>query len=168
MSAPDSGSPSSRRRWLVPLLVASVAVNLVIVGAAFSEQFWPDHGERKGSHRSADLMPRSFFGALDDVRREELVEVFRARKTEWREERRALRDAAAAYANALEREPFEAQPALSAIEDHTARSHQLVDLGAAVAADLVGALSPEERRALAKAIRDRLEQERQRRERRER
>lgn len=168
MSAPDSGSPSPRRRWLVPLLVVSVAVNLVIVGAAVSGQFWPDHGGRKSSHRSADLMPRSFFRGLDDERREELVEVFRARKTEWREERRALRDAATAFADALEREPFDAAQAQTAIADHAARSHQLVDLGAAVAADLVEALTPDERRDLAQAIRERLEQERQRRERRKR
>lgn len=168
MSAPDSGSPSPRRRWLVPLLVVSIAVNLVIVGAAVSGQFWPDHGGRKSSHRSADLMPRSFFRGLDDERREELVEVFRARKTEWREERRALRDAATAFADALERKPFDAAQAQTAIADHAARSHQLVDLGAAVAADLVEALTPDERRDLAQAIRERLEQERQRRERRKR
>ncbi|HUE46366.1 MAG TPA: periplasmic heavy metal sensor [Aestuariivirgaceae bacterium] len=169
MSAPDSGPPPlRRRRWLVPLLVASVAVNLVIVGAAVSGQVWPDHDGGKSSHRSADLMPRSFFRALDDERREELVEVFRARKTEWREERGALSDAAAALADALEREPFKAPQAQSAIADHAARSHQLVDLGAAVAADLIEALTPEERRDLAQAIRQRIEEDRQRRARRER
>jgi Spy/CpxP family protein refolding chaperone len=168
MSAPDSGSPSPRRRWLVPLLVASVAVNLVIAGAALSGQVWPNHDARKSSHRSADLMPRSFFRALDDARREELVEVFRARKTEWREERGALGDAAAALADALEREPFDAPQAQSAIADHAARSHQLVDLGAAVAADLVEALTPSERRDLAHAIRQRIEEDRQRRARRDR
>jgi uncharacterized membrane protein len=169
MSTPDSDSQSPRRRrWLVPLLVASVAVNLVIVGAAVSGQVWPDHDGRKSSHRSADLMPRSFFRALDDERREELVEVFRARKTEWREERRALRDAATALADALEGEPFDAQLAQSAIVDHAARSHQLIDLGAAVAADLVEALSPSERRDLAQAIRQRIEEDRQRRARRKR
>lgn len=169
MSAPDSGPPSPRRRrWLVPLLVASVAINLVIVGAAVSGQVWPDHDGRKSSHRSADLMPRSFFRDLDDERREELVGVFRSRRSEWREERGALRDAAAALADALEREPFDVQLTHSAIADHAARSHQLVDLGAAVAADLVEALTPAERRDLARAIRDRVEEDRQRRARRER
>jgi Spy/CpxP family protein refolding chaperone len=152
----------------MPLLVASVAVNLVIVGAAVSGQVWPDRDGRKSSHRSADLMPRSFFRALDDARREELVEVFRARKVEWREERGALSDAAAALADALESEPFDAPQAQSAIADHAARSHQLVELGAAVAADLVEALTPEERLELAQAIRQRIEEDRQRRARRER
>ena len=168
MSAPDSGPPSPRNRWLIPLLVASVAVNLLIVGAAVSGQVWPDRDGRKSSHRSADLMPRSFFRALDEERREQLVEVFRTRKTEWREERGALSAAAAALADALESEPFEAPQAQSAIADHAARSHQLVELGAAVAADLVEALTPEERRDLAQAIRQRIEEDRQRRARRER
>ncbi|MFW6076154.1 MAG: periplasmic heavy metal sensor [Hyphomicrobiales bacterium] len=172
MSTPDSGPPPAPprriRRWLVPLLVASVAINLVIVGAAVSEQFWSDHGGRKSAHRAADLMPRAFFRQLEDERRSELVEVFRARKPQYREDRQTLRDAAAALADALEREPFDAQPAQSAIDDHTAGSHQLVDLGATVAGELVEALTPEERRALAEAIRNRLEEARERRERRSR
>ena len=172
MSAPDQRPPKPAaghtRRWLMPLLVASLGFNLVIVGAGVSGHFWPGHDERKSSHSLADLMPRSFFRDLDDQRRDELVEVFRARKTEWREERRALRDAAAALADALEREPFDPQLAQSAIADHAGRSHRLIDVGAAVAEDLVGNLTPAERRDLAQAIRDRLEQDRQRRERRSR
>ncbi len=163
-SQPTLGN--SRRRWLIPLLVASLAVNLVIVGATLSGRFWPQHGERGGLNRSADLMPRSFFRELDDQRRDELVEVFRARKTEWREERRALSAAAAAYADALEREPYDVPSAQSAIAEHTAKSHRLIDLGATVAGDLTEALAPEERRALAAAIRQRLEEDRERRERR--
>ena len=172
MSASDQGpskpAAGRTRRWLMPLLVASLGFNLVIVGAGVSGQFWPGHHERRSSHNTADLMPRSFFKELDDQRREELVEVFRARRTEWRAERRALKDAAAALADALEREPFDAQPAQSAIAEHTAKSHQLIDLGATVATDLVEALAGEERQALAAAIRQRLEEDRQRRERRER
>jgi len=172
MSASDQGPPQPpagrTRRWLMPLLVASLALNLVIVGIGVSGQFRPGHHEQRSSHSSADLMPRAFFRELDDQRRDELVEVFRARKTDWREERRALRDAAAALADALEREPFEPQLAQSAIAGHAGSSHRLIDIGAAVAEELVGKLTPEERRDLAQAIRHRLEQDRQRRERRSR
>jgi Spy/CpxP family protein refolding chaperone len=167
MSPPDSASPSppsSRsRRWLVGLLVASMAVNLLIVGAAFSGWIWPEHGERGGFHRSFDLLPRQFFAELDQQRRAELAAVFRARKTEFREQHRALRDAAAALADALEREPYDPPLAQSAIAEHSGRSHQLIDLGATTAATLVETLTPEERRALAEAIRQRLEQDRARR-----
>ena len=170
MSAPDRGSPapasSGARRWLMPMLVASLALNLVIVGAAFSGRFWPMHGEYGGRHRSADLLPRSFFGELDDERREVLAAVFRARKPEFREHRRGLGDAATDFADALEREPFDPRLTQSAVSEHADRSRQLIDLGATVAADLAEALTPEERRTLAQAIRHRLEQDRQRRERR--
>ena len=170
MSPPGRGplkpAASGARRWLMPLLVISLAFNLVIVGAALSGRFWPMHDEQGGRHRSVDLLPRSFFGDLDDERREELAAVFRARKPEFRDERRALREAASALADALERDPFDAQQAQSAIVEHAGRSRRLIDLGATIAADLVEALTPEERRALAQAIRQRLEQDRQRRERR--
>ena len=173
MTIPDSGAPAaasshSRRRWLIPLVVASLAVNLVFVGAALSGRFWPHHGERGGLNRSAELMPRAFFAELDRQRRDELASVFRARKLEFREERRALRAAAAAFADALEREPYDAQQARSAIAEHTAKSHQLIDLAATVAGELTEALAPEERRALAAAIQQRLEEDRKRRERHER
>ena len=169
MSAPGSSPPSPttgrKRRWLVPLLVASLALNLVIVGAALSGRYWSKHDGRGGFHRSAELMPRSFFAGLERERREELAAVFRARKPEFRDERRALRAAAAALADALEREPFDAQQAQSAINEHAGRSRQLIDLGAAIADNLVEALTPEERRALAEAIRQRLEEDRRRRQR---
>lgn len=169
MSAPDQGSPPASRgarRWLMPLLVASLAFNLVIVGAAFSGRFWPMHGEHVGGQRSADLLPRSFFGELDRERREELAAIFRARKPEFREHRRGLGDAATDFADALEAEPFDPRLAQSAISEHADRSRQLIDLGATVAGELAEALTLEERRALAVAIRHRLEQDRQRRERR--
>ena len=163
-SQPDPLAPSSRptRRWLVPLLVVSMAFNLVIVGAALSGRFWPGHGERGGFNRSSDLMPRQFFHALDEERREQLVAVFRARRPEFREQYRALRSASAALADVLEREPFDPQAAQSAIAEHTSRSHRMVDLGAAVVGNLLDALTAEERRALAEAIRQRIEENRRR------
>ncbi len=166
-SGPSAPASSRSRRWLVPLLVASLAVNLVIVGAALSGRFWPHHGEHGGLNRSADLMPRGFFAELDRQRRDELATLFRSRKLEFRQHRGALREAASAFAEALEREPFDAQPARSAIAEHTAKSHQLIDLAATVAGELAEVLTPEERRALAAAIGQRLEEDRQRRERRE-
>lgn len=166
MSSPESPpvAPTSSwtRRWLVPLLVASIAFNLVIVGAALSGHFWPSHGERSGFHRSADLIPRQFFHDLDEERREELAAIFRVKRPEFRQEYRSLNEAAAALADALEREPFDPQAAQSAIAEHTSRSHRLVDLGAAVAGKLIDALTAEERRAMAEAIRHRIEQNHER------
>jgi Spy/CpxP family protein refolding chaperone len=156
------------RRWLVPVLVASLAFNLMIIGAAVAERMWPMHGERAGFHRSMEVLPRQFFAELDDQRRSELGAVFRARRSEFREERRALREAASALADALEREPYDPSLAQSAIAEHASRSHRLVDVSMTVAGDLVEALTPEERRSLAEAIRQRLEQERTRRSRRSR
>lgn len=173
MSTPESGTPSPRpsppagrtRRWLVPLLVVSVAFNLVVIGVALAGQIWQDHA-RSGDHRSMHLLPRQFFHELDRDRRGELREVFRTRKDEYRAERRALGEAASAFADALEAEPFDLAQAQSAITEHASRTHRLVDLGAAAAGDIVATLTAEERRALAEAIRHRLEQARQRRERR--
>lgn len=165
MSAPDPGPPATttrrKRRWMAPLLVASLALNLLVAGAAVSGMFWGKHGEH-GFHRSSDLLPRSFFKSLDEGRREELTAAFRARKPEFREERSALRDAAAALAKALEQEPFDPELAKAAIKEHAGRSHRLIDFVADFAGEFVQSLTPEERSALAEAIRRRVEADRER------
>jgi uncharacterized membrane protein len=165
MSVPDPDPPSPttsrKRRWMAPLLVASLAMNLVVAGAAVSGFFWGTHGE-SGFHRSSDLLPRSFFRSLDDERREELRAAFRPRKPEFREERSGLRDAAEALAEALDEEPFDPKLAQAAIEDHARRSHRLIDFVADFAGDLIQSLTPEERSALADAIRRRVEADRER------
>ena len=163
-SNPPAAPTARKRRWLAPLLVASLAFNLVIVGTALSGHFWPGHSEHGRNQRSGDLVPRQFLHDLDEERREQLASVFRVKRPEFRQEYRARNAAAAALADALEREPFDRQAAQSAIAEHTLRSHGLVDLGAAVADEMIEALTAEERRALAEAIRHRLEQDRQRRE----
>ena len=173
MSASDPGSPAptsgrARRRWLVPLLVASLGFNLVVIGTALSGWVWPHDRDHRGMHRSTDLLPRSFFRELDRERRNELTEVFRARRMDFREQRQALREAAAEFADAVEREPYDAQSVQSAITEHAERGRQLVDLGATVAGELVETLTPEERQTLARIIRQRLEEDRERRDRRER
>ena len=172
MSEPRPDPPATTtgrgRRWLAPLLVASLAFNLVIVGAALSGHFWPGHSEHGRNQRSGDLVPRQFFHDLDEERREQLAAVFRVKRPEFRQEYRARNAAAAALADALEREPFDRQATQSAIAEHTLRSHGLVDLGAGVAGEMIEALTAEERRALAEAIRNRLEQDRLRRARRKR
>jgi Spy/CpxP family protein refolding chaperone len=169
-SEPEATSRRSvgTRRWLVPVLIASLAFNLVVIGAAVAERLWPMQGERAGFHRSMHLLPRQFFAELDSQRRSELGAAFRARRSEFREERGALRDAASALVDALEREPFDPSLAQSAIAEHAGRSRRLVDVTMAVSSDLVEALTAEERRALAEAIRQRLEHERTRRSRRSR
>jgi Spy/CpxP family protein refolding chaperone len=173
--SPDTRTPSleeSRtapargiRLWLALLLVASLAFNLVIIGAALAERIWSEPRERVGIHRSAHLLPRQFFVDLDPQRRDELTEVFRVKRLEFREERQALRGAASAFADALEHQPYDPIAAQSAIAEHASRSHRLIDLGVTVAEDLVEALTPEERQILAQTIRHRLEERRSRRSR---
>lgn len=169
MTAPETGPstpPSSGiRYWLALVLVASLSVNLLIIGAALAERIWSEPHERGGSQRSFHLLPRAFFAELDRQRRDELKAVFQARRPEYRDQRRALGDAASAFADALERQPYDPGAAQAAIAEHASTSHRLADIGAAVAEDLVEALTPEERQALAEAIRNRIEERRSRRSR---
>jgi hypothetical protein len=75
-------APETARKpinWLVVALIASLAVNLLIVGAVTARWyagFGP--GERYMRLTQTQLIPRRFFSELDRDRRMELLAVFRA------------------------------------------------------------------------------------------
>lgn len=158
-TAPTTGMPPAKRprRWLLVLLLASLAFNLVIVGAAVAERFWPQASERASAPRSTDLLPYRFFAELDRQRRAELRAVFRAHRAAFHEERQELRQAARAVAAALGETPYDPEKVRSAIAEHVSRSHKLVDLAGTVAGEVIDKLTPDERRLLADRIRERAE-----------
>lgn len=158
-TAPTTGSPPATRtrRWLPVLLLASLAFNLVVIGAAVAERFWTQPTERASAPRSTDLLPYRFFTELDRQRRAELRAEFRAHRAAFRHERNELRRAARAVAAALDETPYDPQKVRSAIAEHVSRSHRLVDLTGAVAGEMIDKLTPDERRLLASHIRERAE-----------
>ena len=150
-ASPSAGS----RRWLVVLLVASLGFNLFVIGAAVAERVWPERAESIRTPRVTELLPRNFFMGLGRERRDELKVVFQERRQTFRDERRALREAAQRVADALAREPYDPELARRAISEYGSATQKLVDLGLGVAQDLVERLTPEERRQLAEHIRKR-------------
>ncbi len=143
-------------RWVVPLLVVSLAANLLVAGILVAGYFRPPPGERMGSPSSfSQILPRSFMRELPEARKVEVRAVFAKHRDAYREDKRALRDSALAVADSLAREPFDLARAQSAIETYGARSRELVDLGMTVASEVVDKLAPEERKALAERIRNR-------------
>lgn len=161
MTAADAGAtpppPPRQRRWLLPLLVVSLAANLLVAGIVVANQFRPQPRpqERMSPPSFSQILPRSFITEMPQARRQELRQVFEAHKASFRDDKRALRDSALAVADSLAREPFDAALAKAAIDEYGTRSRALVDLGMTVASEVVDRLGPEERKVLASRIRDR-------------
>jgi uncharacterized membrane protein len=138
------------------LLVISLALNLLVAGALLSGYFRSHRAsERMSGPSYTEILPRRFIHELGEERRRELSEVLGKYRKTFRDDRRALREAAMAAAGALDAEPFDPAKARTAIEAYGERSRGLVNLGLKAANDVIDRLKPEERKALAEQIRTR-------------
>jgi uncharacterized membrane protein len=145
-------APETSRRWLKLALVASVALNLVFVGAGVTRYFMPGGPERMAMGSQMQLFPRKFFSELDKPRRVELLRVFRGYDPAFREGRAAAREQIKELAAALAAEPYDPAKVQAAVEGFTARSASLAASGGEAAMALIGKLSPDERKLLAQQL----------------
>jgi uncharacterized membrane protein len=150
-------SPSRRplSRWWMALLVASLAVNLLIGGAAAVRFLAPEQFERFTGSGYSPLIPRKFLADLPAERRKELGDLLKRNRTAFRKDFAEMRKLANELADALAREPYDEAAVIAAIENHAKIAQSMVARGAEVTIEVVRKLDPEERALLAKRIRER-------------
>ncbi len=153
--------------WTMFLLVASLAANLLIAGAAGMRYFYPERQERWSGASFTQLLPRRFLSDLPDERRREFLDLLKSRREVFRESRADMRAAALRFAEALERNPYDAAQVTAAVQDFARLSTQMVDSGTLVTLQVAQKLTPEERLQLAQQVRERLERMQQRRNKRQ-
>jgi hypothetical protein len=141
--------------WLKAALIASLAVNLLFIGAGVTRFVMRDSPDRVAGLSQVQMIPRRFFSDLDGPRKAELVGVFRQLSPSFREGRRALKSDLAALAAALDAEPYDAARVQAAVDTFSSNSQGLAANGAQAALKLIGMLTPEERKLLAAHIRQR-------------
>ncbi len=141
------------------VLLASLAFNLLVLGAIGSHFLFEKQPtrERYSGPAFTDILPRTFFLALDPERRRALAERFAGDRKAFRDGRRDMRQAAIKVADTLKAEPYNAAETEAALARYDAISRSMIDRGATVSRDLVATLKPEERALLADKIRDRAE-----------
>lgn len=149
--------------WTMFLLVLSLALNLLIAGAAGMRYFYPERLERWSGASFTQLLPRRFLSDLPEERRREFLDLLKSRREAFRESRSGMRDVALRFAEALERNPYDEAQVTQAIQDFTRLSTQMVDSGTLVTLQIVQKLTPEERILLAQHVRERIERMRERR-----
>lgn len=147
-ATPKTGFP-----WLKALLIASLALNLLLLGGAASRFFMHERMDRISGISQMQLVPRRFFGELDKSRRSELLGVFKDFRGEFRDGRKAARDQTAKLAIALEAVPYDATAVELVVGDFSKSSSGLIGLGGRAALTFIAKLTPEERLLLAKHIR---------------
>lgn len=145
-------APETFNRWLKLALIASVALNLLFVGAGVTRFFMLGGPERMAMSSQMQLFPRKFFSELDKPRRAELLRVFRGYDPAFRQGRAAARAQITALAAALTAEPYDPAPVKAAVEGFTARSVGLAQSGGEAALTLIGKLNADERKLLAEQL----------------
>lgn len=149
-------SSPARRNWLRWLLIASLALNLLIGGAVAARFFMPERMERMmGLNNATQLLPRRFLHDLPRERRRQLLDVLKAHGEAFRAARTEMRAATAQLAAALEADPYVAADAESAIMAFSSAGGGVIKTGEAAAREVLAMLTPEERKMLAKRLRER-------------
>jgi hypothetical protein len=150
-----------RLTWLKAALVVSLAVNLLFVGAGVTRFLTREPPGRVAGLSQVQLIPRKFFSEIDGPRKAELLGVLRDMGPVFRDGRRAAREDIAAMAAALETEPYEDGRVKAAVDSFSARSEGLIAAGGQTALKLIAMLTPEERKLLAKHLRQRADRGRE-------
>jgi uncharacterized membrane protein len=147
--------PSQSSRWWSALLIASLALNLFI-GGAIATRFLTHGGPQRFIGASyTQLIPRSFFAEMPSDRRRVLLDVLRQYRKVFRVEREGTEAVAAKLAEALVTQPFDVAKVKLVVSEFASQSGKLAARGGDAALDIIALLSPEERKILADAIRNR-------------
>ncbi len=149
--AATGGAPQKGfKRWLWTLLIVSVAVNLLVIGAlagAFWHRghrghgAWEDHRQTFGIVRFARSLPAD--------RRDVLEGIVKGSRSAFRDQRKQARAARRAARDLLAAEPFDAEAFSSAVNDVVVARSTSHKFAADLLTQAVGAMTAEERKAYA-------------------
>lgn len=146
MTAENGSETNARRpRWLYPVLIASLALNLLIVGAA-TGAMW---SHRHGHHRFGG--ERGLFGFVRELPRERQTDIREVLEAE-REKLKPLREAARTNwtesNEMLGTEPFDRDKYKASLDRMNEAQMKVRTAITDTMADLAARLTPEERRIL--------------------
>ena len=147
--------PSQGSRWWSALLIASLALNLFIGGALTTRFLTREAPQRFIGASYTQLIPRRFFAELPSDRRRALLDILRQYRKDFRTNREGTEATAAKLADALVTDPYDVGNVKLVVIEFASQSGKLAARGGDAALDIIALLSPEERKILADAIRDR-------------
>jgi uncharacterized membrane protein len=149
VGVPASPPPGSKERRLRLLLIASVAVNLLVIGAIAGAMLtWKKHGPRFGGHRGEDFGLMALTRALPPERRGPIRKAIKedraSLKPLWHDIARARLDAA----DVLASESYSRDRLKEAIAKITEAEIKLRSAGREMFLNIADQLNPAERREL--------------------
>lgn len=148
--------PELRSPWWAGLLIFSLMANLVVAGAAIGMRFHGGHGQGSLFEVGAQLLPRKFFGDLPRERRREFMDILRAKNDQFAQNRNASDATTLKFADVLEQSDFDQAKVKAIVEEIATGPTSFTAQGEALVLEVVAKLTPDERKSLASAIRNRV------------
>jgi uncharacterized membrane protein len=136
-------------RWLLPVLVASLAANLIVAGAVLGQR-WRSGGEvasayRGGPDSEAEAGQRTL-RRVSPERRQEMRRIFESHRGSFRGQWQEVKRAREQVQATLSAEPFDRQAYVSSMQRYLDIEVQARKSVQPMYADIAATLSPEERR----------------------
>ena len=157
----DPPAKTARPRLWWAVLVGSLALNLVAIGTVIAHLIiGPPPPERIEGYSSLQILPRSFVSDLKGDRRDMIVGILRRFRGEFRERRAEMRANTEKIAQMLEAEPYDPDAVTKAIDQFAGTGRMMIDGGVLTVKSVIEVLTPDERKLLAKRIRERDERRR--------
>jgi uncharacterized membrane protein len=147
--------PRLRSRWWTALLGLSLMLNLLVGGGALGGWWSGRHAERLAGASYVQLIPRNFFRDLPGERRNALMQIVRDNRDDLRNLRQAYESSSLKLADVLEKEAFSMDEVKATVTAFSTGTESLAAKGGDVVINIVSQLTPEERKLLASAIRER-------------
>ncbi len=101
-----AGEPK-KRRWLWPLLIVSLGLNLLFVGL-IAGRMWTHGGSRSAPHRIITGAVEEFMKELPDAKRQHAGDLLKRHRTTLRQLRKQIRQERRAVKDAVLTDPFDA------------------------------------------------------------
>jgi uncharacterized membrane protein len=147
--------PRLRSRWWTALLGLSLMLNLLVGGIVVGGVWGPGRSERLAGVSYMQLIPRVFFQQLPRDRRMALMQIVKDSREDLRGLRQTHESNGLKLADVLEKETFSLDEVRQTVTAFSTGTESLAARGGEVVLKIVSELSPEERKQLAQAIRDR-------------
>lgn len=145
--------PQLRSRWWTALLGLSLMANLLIAGLVLGSRYRGD--DRIMGANAVQIFPRSFLGDLPRDRRNELMGVVRRDMRGLREMREGSSEEILKLADALEQDSGDLSLIRPAIAGYATGPDSLAARTVKLVTGVIEKMTPEERKSLAAAIRER-------------
>lgn len=140
--------PAPRRNWMKWALVASLGLNLAAAGLIGGALL-------KGPPPGPGMSLWHYARSLPEPYRDDLGRALRDNRADWIGPREALRGQREAFAAVLTTEPFDAAAATEILAAQAEQMGSLAARGNAILVGQIARMSPEERAAYAKALKER-------------